>query len=292
MFKHPDRQPVRPPFPIPSFFHRRIIPVLVRSLTAFLFLTILQSIGCAIIHPPSSKEVFSLHDAGTVTAEIRNQWNKVSSFYTSGTVLMKDWKWESEADILIAGVRDPFKIKIEITHSWGKPILHILIDNDRLEALSFNEKRLYIGDFTSDALSRFLPGSFFDRPLTWSVLRGYPHLLEYKRVEIREMNTIDLSDWKGNVVEIIELDPKSRLPERVYFPDHKLSLAFSGFMNNDGIYYASEVKVNSVHGGKDLIIKNRKMVFNKAVPEQIFRLEKIPGFETVFLKEIQDMKWE
>jgi hypothetical protein len=251
----------------------------------FLLLGILPSMGCAILRPPSPETPFTPHDAEVITADMYDQGNKVSSFYTSGTVMMKDWKWESEADILIAGNRDPLKIKIEITHSWGKPILHILMEDHRLEILSFTEEKFYSGDLTSDALSVFFPGRHLDPSLIWAVLRGYPPLMAHENIEIPEMNTIRLTDRKGDVVEIIEIDPESRQPVRVDCPDQKLSLTFSGFKNHNGIDYAGEIKVKGLEGGKDLILQNRKMVFNRRIPDQIFHLEMIPGFETVFLKE-------
>jgi hypothetical protein len=214
---------------------------------------------------------------------MQEQEKKVSSFYTHGSISVKDWKWESEADILIAGIKDPLRIKIEITHPWGRPILHILIDNKDLKVISFNEKRLYLGDFTPEALSRFFPGRLFGPDLIWAVLRGYPYLIKHHSIASPGANQISLLNQKER--EVIDLYPENLLPRLVSFPAQQIDLTFSEFQDNDGIYYAREVKVNSIKGSKDLILKSGKKVFNKTIPKQIFILKRPPMFETVYLEE-------
>ena len=249
---------------------------------------VLLSIGCTTGYRPVSKGVSLPYDTADLISRMLDQEDRVSSFYASGTVLIKGWAWQSEADLLIAGIRDPLKIKIEITHPWGKPILHILIDNNRLEILSFDEKRIYLGDLTAESLSRFLPGEFCDHNLIWSVLRGYPHIAGYDRIISSGMYRINLMNREGMDIEIIDLYPENLLPKRVLFPQNSLDISFSGFKEDDGINYAEEVIVNNIEGGKDLTIKTRKMVFNKPVPDQIFILEKPQTFETVHMDEMSD----
>jgi len=215
-----------------------------------------------------------------------DQEKSVPSFYASGTVLVKSWAWKSEAELLIAGTREPLKIKLEITHPWGKPILHILIDSNRLEILSFDEKRVYIGELSAESLSRFfLPGEFCDLNLIWSVLRGYPHIAIHDRISYSDMYRINLIDQEDMDIEIIDLYPENLLPKRVLFPGDSLDIFFSGYKKSDGIDYAEKVTVNNFEGGKDLIIKTSKMVFNKPVPDAIFILEKPRTFETVYMDE-------
>lgn len=205
---------------------------------------------------------------------------------------MKDWRGESEAGILIAGTRNPFQIKIEITHFWGKPILHIQIVNDRIKILSFTGKKLYYGRMSPDVLSRFFHGKPLDRSLIWAISRGYPPFMAYKRIGIPERNTIHLIDREGRVVESIELDPEKKLPTRISFPDRDLALDFYGYITQGGIKYAAEIRGKSLHGGKDLILQHDNMVFNRKIPEQIFELENMPGFETVHLEETHGTKKE
>jgi len=247
-----------------------------------LMIPIIFSMGCAALYRPASLESLSYKTVDLIS-KMLDQEDRVSSFYTSGTVLVKGWVWQSEADILIAGNRDPLKIKIEITHPWGKPILHILIDDKSLEILSFDEKRIYFGDLSVNTLSKFLPGAFCDHDLIWSVLRGYPHVAGYDKVEFSGINRISLMNQEEMEIEIIDLYTENFLPKRVFFPEDSLDIFFSEFKENNGIYYASEVTVNNIKVGRDLALKRKKIVFNKPIPDQIFILERPATFDTIYM---------
>jgi len=247
------------------------------------FLLILLS-HCATIYQPPSLRPLSEQDVETILSKIQEQDSRVFSFYTSGRLTIKNWNWKSESNILIVGTRDPFKIKIEVTHPWGRPIVHILIDKTRLEVLSFPDKKLYLGTFTPRALSRFFPGDF-DAHLIWAVLRGYPNLRRYHRTISLKSDQISLFNEKEKVVEVVDLYPESLLPKLVSFPEQDITLAFSDFQEDNGIYYARKVRLENVEGKRNLVLKNRKMVFNKTIPEQVFFLEKPPSFGTFYLDE-------
>ena len=270
---------------VPVFFSAK--PLTLRlALASLLFLPVLLSIGCAPSRGPVLRETPGPLDAEMIVSGIRNQEEIVSAFYTTGTVFLKDSKWRSEAHMLTAGIKAPYRIKIEITHPWGNPIIHILIDDDKVEILSFSEKKVYIGRLSHDSLSRFLPVKFINRSLLWSILRGYPHILRYHGIGVQKMNRISLWDPKGREIEIIYLAPESLLPEIVSFPEQQLMLTFKRLKDNKGIYYASEVGVKSAGKGKNLIIKNKDMVFNTTIPEPIFILDTPPDFEAVYLDEL------
>ena len=222
-------------------------------------------------------------DVALILATIRAQERKVSSFYLTGALSLQDREWESESHVLIVGNRNPFKIKIEVTHPWGRPIVHILIQERNLQVLSFAEKRLYLGAFTPQTLSRFLPGEL-DAHLVWAVLRGYPHLLSYHGTTSMKANQIRLLDEEGRAQEVIDLYPESKLPSMVFFPAKNIGLGFSDFQQIDGIYYARRVKVEDMGGKSNLMLRNRKMVFNKTIPKEVFRLEKPPSFGTYDLE--------
>ncbi|MGD9031703.1 MAG: hypothetical protein PVH02_03500 [Desulfobacteraceae bacterium] len=247
--------------PFPSF--------LSSLLTCFLFLSLS---GCATLYKPLPDR-----DVEVILASIQAQERKVFSFYTTGGLSLQDRDWESESHVLIVGNRNPFRIKIEVTHPWGRPIVHILIDERNLQVLSFAEKRLYLGAFTPETLSKFLPGEL-DAHLVWAVLRGYPHLLSYHGTISMKANQIRLLDEKGRALEIIDLYPESKFPRMVFFPAKNIGLGFSDFQQIDGIYYARKVKVKDMGGKSNLILRNRKMVFNKTIPKEVFHLEKPPSF--------------
>ena len=238
--------------------------------------------NCATIYRPPPKGPLNPHEIRIIMSGIEEQGRKVFAFYTVGSLLVKDWAQESESNILIAGTKGPFKIKIEITHPWGRPILHILFHKTRLEVLSFSDKKFYLGTFTPEALSKIFPGEL-NANLLWATLRGYPNLITHHRIASRKANQVTLFDGKGKAVEVIDVYPESLLPKSVSFPEQHIDLAFSRFQKNNDIYYAREVQVKSTKRRKNLTLKNRKMVFNKAIPGEVFTLEKPPAFEILDL---------
>lgn len=247
---------------------------------AFLILLFLPR--CAIISPVPVTKPLSERRTMEVVSRIRDQDRRVSCFYTRGILSTKNWYGGSEADILIVGIRDPQRFKIEITHPWGRPLLHILIDRKRLEVLSFEEKRRYLGIPTPETLSRFLPGNL-NVDLIWPTLRGYPNLLGHQRVTSGRANQITLINDKGEAVEIIGLSDDDLVPNEVYFPDQGIRLIFSKYQSIDGIRYAGEVKVVQVREKKSLTLTHKRMVFNRSVPEEIFSMDAPPTFETFWL---------
>ena len=97
-------------------------------------------------------------------------------------------------------------------------------------------------------------------------------------------NQIRLLDKNGKVLEIIDLDPNSKLPRMVFFPNKNMGLEFSDFQELDGIYYARQVKVEDMEGRGNLMLRTTKTVFNETIPAQVFHLEKPPSFGTYGLE--------
>jgi hypothetical protein len=149
----------------------------------------------------------------------------VTSFFSQGTLLVQDWSWEAETQVLFVGLRDPFRVKVEVTHGWGQPVLHVLVDQKRLEVLSFQENRLYVGVFTPQALSRFFPGDL-DRDLIWAALRGYPGVSPRTKSFTPGRNRISFSDEKGEEFEVMDLHPEDLHPRRVSSPHNRVRLEF------------------------------------------------------------------
>jgi hypothetical protein len=211
------------------------------------------------------------------------QAETVSSFYGTGRLSVKDWYWESEANHLVIGTRDPLRLRLEINHLWGHPILHILIEEESLQVLSFRDNTLYVGTYSPERLSRFIPGSL-EIPLIWAALRGYPHVIPPFEMKGSGGNQITL--WKENRASgAIYLQPEAQTPKRIDIYETFGTVSFSSFQENDGICYAGEVKIENIQGKKDLVLKNSRMVFNRTFPQGIFRMEKPPDFKTRSLSE-------
>jgi len=221
-----------------------------------------------------------------ILAGIDDQQAQVSSFYTLGKVLLKDGILEAEADALILGTRDPFRIKIELTHSWGKPLLHILVDHDRLEVLSFKDRKRYAGNLNPGALSRFFPGEP-DISMIWAALRGYPAVLQSGNIVSRKAGELIVIDDKGKEIQSLALSEEKDIPAKVRFPLQGVQVTYTAYQSDGEIRYAREVRVEHTESNKSLILTRKKTVFNKTIPEAIFSLKKPPHFDEANLEEMR-----
>lgn len=235
--------------------------------------------GCApaFLRSPLSDEALK-----KVITLLKSQEEKVDTFLTSGHLTVKDWYWDQEANVLTAGTRTPLRLRMEITHAWGQPMLHLLVIGRSFRALSYGERKLYTGDLVPGALSRFFPADL-DEDLIWEVLRGFPKLREDGRVESRTVDAVSLLDPNGHDRVIVEFEAQSLLPRRSSFPERKIAVRYGDFDEEDGILYAREVRVSQLEGTRVLTLRNGRMVFNQQIPGEIFRLEIPPGFETEYI---------
>jgi len=234
---------------------------------------------CATVPRAPIQEPLSAQTVNKIIAAIQEQEDKVSSFYAHGRLTAGAWYGQSEANFLVVGLKKPFKMKIEITQAWGQPILHVLIDQERLEILSFKDTTLYLAPFTTESLSRFFP-SIIDPEFVWGTLRGYPNLLKHDRARSLRNDQITLYQAGDVEVEVIDLHPESHMPRLVRFPGKPVTLSFFDFQDSKGIKYAREVGVSQKGEQRRLTLHNATVVFNRAIPEQIFFIEKPPAFET------------
>ena len=128
--------------------------------------------GCALV---LFKKPLSDQELGKALALLKAQEEAADTFFTTGQMVVKDWYWDQEANTLMAGTKTPLRLRLEITHGWGQPILHLVVAGKTFKALSYGERKLYMGDLTPGALSKFFPADL-DADLIWEVLRGFPRL--------------------------------------------------------------------------------------------------------------------
>ncbi len=235
--------------------------------------------GCA---PVLFKKPLSDQELGKALSLLKAQEEAVATFFTTGQMVVKDWYWDQEANTLMAGTRTPLRMRMEITHAWGQPILHLLVVGKTFKALSYGERKLYRGDLTPGALSKFFPADL-DADLIWEVVRGFPKLQLDGRVESRKANQVSFLNRNGEEIGILDLDPESGLPRHLSYPERKVGISYADFQQEGGILYAKEVRVKQLEGTRNLTLKNGKMVFNKPIPDELFRMEIPPGFETEYI---------
>ncbi len=268
MTTHPQTAPLR-------------LPGLVRHL---LILALIS--GCAALRP--ARPPLSPSEVETVLHRLTTQNERVTTFYSMGSVSLRQWVVESEeADILVVGSRDPLRIKVEITHSWGAPVLHILVDRERFEAFSYPDKVFYTGPATPGVLNRFLP-SPPDLDHMWALLRGYPDLPEPASVRSEEGPRVACGpDCPGGASWSLKLHADTLEPERLAFPDSRLQVAFDDIRTADGIRFAGVVRFLPQDRSGQVVIRNRRMVFNREIPDAVYTL-KTPGpYREVELQEAE-----
>lgn len=241
--------------------------------------------GCSFLKIPKKPPV-SADQISALLSEMKTQQDRVSTFYSNGQVSLKDGLLERESDILVVGTHSPFQVKIELTHSWGKPLLHVLISQDRLEVLSFKDQKFYVGAFTPEALSRFFPAPL-EEGYVWAALRGYPAILVPDPIVSGEANRLRVLNEREEVVQTLDLSGPDAPPRRIRLPLLGIDMIFLDYQREEGICFAREVRVERPEEKKALILTRKKTVFNKPIPEEIFRLEKPPHFTQAGIDEIR-----
>ena len=235
---------------------------------------------CAPVSVQHPSRPFDLQKISDFISMSREQERRVHALFSSGRLTIKGNGSETELNALTAGVRDSGKIKIEITHPWGHPFLHILLNEKRFQILSFREKRYYSGSLGSFDPSRLFPG-ILDPDLIWTFVRGYPVIRKNNRVVSLKENQTTLLNANGEFVQVIDFHPQNGTPCAVFFPGQDVKITFSDLKYEDGIYYAGKVGLNDPQTGSLLTFDLKQVVFNKAIPKEIFQLEKPVGFKTM-----------
>jgi hypothetical protein len=220
-------------------------------------------------------------------SEIREQNDRVRSFFANGRLKAREGVWEQEALAFVAATRHPERIKIEITHPWGQPVVHLLVEGETLSVLSFAKRKIYVGAMTPESLSKVFPGRF-DHEVIWGVLRAYPTLKPFHHAGSQEGSQVSLFLEDGKEIERVDLDPEHFHPVAVLYPDMDMKLEFSGYQESQGIIHARQVRI--IHSDRYLTLINEKAVFNTPIPDPVFALERPPGFVTEDLKALREEK--
>ena len=271
-------------------------------LTALAFLAF-QCCSPLTVKPPAPAL-----DEGSVTSLVsafRAQQEKARTLFFSGTLTLREQDAENSVQILMIADATPRvgtkswantqgradtqvcpygRMKIEITHPWGKPLIHILIEGQRLDILDFTEKRFYRGRLKSKRLSERIPVPL-NRCLLWSLARAFPALLQHQDATSFAGNQITLLDPEGHKVQILELYSSEPLPHRVFFCKENAVMVFSDFEDEDGILYARKVDFHGPDHKIGLAIEIDQMKFNTSLPKAVFKMEAPRDFKTVHLKD-------
>ena len=245
-----------------------------------LFILILN--GCTFFSPrQESRRFLTEDDVENIIQNVKKQNDIVSGFYSTGTLTINGWIMDASVDIFVFANRDPLMFKMEILSSWGTPLFYILIKEDRLVIRDFREKKQYTGRFTPESLSIFLPNMDWTPDMIWSFLRGYPGFASYDHAYEGKPGVVNIEDRKNNRLGTITVSPGDGIIEAAESPPRSFNIKFGDFLKTGDIGYAEKTVVKDVRGKKDLILKRKKIVFNRDIPDAIFTLKNQPFFEVV-----------
>lgn len=257
------------------------------SLTAccLFFLAILLFQSCARVQRQPLTKIPTIQNEKDLVLLLKEQDRLVQTLVATGKMTLAD---RSSVDLLIAANRDPVKIKIEITHPWGRPLMHALVQDSRVEILSFPEKRYYRGQLGSDSPSPLFPTNL-DMVQLWSVVRGFPAWVEGSYTVSQGNKRIIIQNRAGQPVQIVLLDPGTLYPRSIQFPEKKVRVSLSQYAEQDGVLYARYLELDDPRTQAPVPIRLKQAVFNEVLPEMVFALNKPAHFESI---RIEDLKSE
>lgn len=240
------------------------------------------SSGCAQLMTRSPSLPLARQQIAGIISSFEDQKSAVHTLVSSGTLTIESQGAQSDAEVLIVARRDLSRIRIDVTHAWGRPLLQILVDGPRLDILSFSEKRRYRGRLGNPFLLKQIPFPL-DSDLLWSLARAYPVLPPYHLAHSEKGDQITLTDNQKSDIQVIDLYPASNLPRRVRLCRQGTTISFSDFQDRGGLIYGGEIALSNAENTTRLTLAIRKMVFNGSVPEAIFQQEAPYDFEEVHL---------
>jgi hypothetical protein len=216
----------------------------------------------------------------------REQDAQVRSLISAGRLTIRKRGSETGLNVLMAGERDRDKIKIELTHSWGRPVVHILVHGKRFDIVSFVDKKFYLGSLGTTDPSGFFPGRL-ELDQIWAFVRAFPVVPKHSSAVFSRENQITLLNSNGGTVQVVDFCNHSNLPCRISFPEQGSTVLFSKFEQKGGTLYARKVELRgaNVEGAIEMDLK--QFVFNETIPQEIFQLEAPEGFEAAPLRGLQ-----
>ncbi len=213
-----------------------------------------------------------------ILLQLKTQDRAVHTFFSSGTITFQGNGSEFEANSLIVGTRNPYKVKIEITHFWGRPLFHIVIDENKIQILSFPEKLYYIGDIGQSEIYNRLP-VHLDVNHLWAIGRGFPFLSDFNRAESLSGKQISLLNKQGEAIQLFGFSNENHLPHKTVLSRQNLEVFFSNFENHNNIPYARKTRLFDQKAETMLELKIKQIVMNKAIDSSIFNITVPTDFE-------------
>jgi hypothetical protein len=244
--------------------------------------------GCA--KPPAPQkprlQPFDPSEIRVILEDFRTQQRRVHTCFGTGRLTIRTPEGEDDVKLLVAGQKSPFHVRFEVTHPWGRPLLHLVMSESTLEAVVFPQKRVYRGRPQDVLPTGSLPIPL--RPdILWSLVRGFPVVPAHARGGPAKAGQIALFGENDEVRQVITFGSDRALPLCVSFFDPALDVYYGPFDDDDGIRWAPLAKV--VHSGSEtsLALALKERVFNRSLPSELFQTEVPRGFKVRALSNLK-----
>ena len=202
-------------------------------------------------------------------AQLDFQSGGVKSFITTGRMVISNTTQRIPATFLCVATREPFRLKAEVIHTWGFPLVNILVNGEHVTIDDLYHKRRYQGQLgILGALAHGLPP--LDKNLLWSIMRAYPEVMDRERLSWSHTQQTFIVTNGGNTEQLIPVDSEAAFPSTVIYPHLGLKLRFSGLKSNHGFIYASHVDVSYPEKESEMQITIKEIIFNKEIEPGLF----------------------
>jgi hypothetical protein len=258
---------------------RRLGYVMARSRPSYLaIIAIALLVGCAPLRTLSPGRPISQDQAHHLITQMRVHADEVFSFVGMGKLFFREGEEGTDMNLLAVGQR-PSRVRLEVTHTWGKPLLFLVADKRNTSVLSFVEGTFYTGPSSGLKRGLFFPFEL-DLDTAWVILSGRIPILPHSRVESLRPNEITLFNGRGEAVERLIFAPGLSLPSSIHLSRQELTVALSQFKEGSMGPYPSKVII-AQGDERQLEIRYTSLEFNRSIPEELFRLNPPPDVRII-----------
>ena len=255
----------------------------IHGLSYLTILVLIFLIGCAPLVPSPPTAPFTQTETAQLISELRAEGRRISSFHGVGSLRYRDREEESELNLLAVGGR-PFKLRLEVSHPWGRPLFFIVLDGDNTSVLSLVDHKFFKGQ------SNRLPMDVLfllrlDLDSIWQILSGNVPILHHSKASSLKPYEVTLYNGEGKVTQIISFFPRSLLPRSVFFPYEGITIMLSDFKQGDFGPRPLRIEIARKDTDQSVEIRYKDLTRNKPIPEEVFSLDPPPGFEVIELNE-------
>lgn len=240
--------------------------------------------GCSLIGVQGERLTGDPQKINAMLSVVEAQVKAADTFYYSGNLHLKNSAGETEFHVLTIADLKAGRLKIEMTHPWGKPLLHLLLAGNSVDLLLFGEKLHYQSQLNCEALERRLPMPL-ERAVLWTLARAFPVLTPYQTAAGEGEHRLVLQNAHGRTMQILDFCPETTLPGEVRFMKSGARMRFSNFQEQNGIFYARQMGYTDSKEEVEMNVHVERMVFNPGIPEAVFSLNIPSGFPTIVLRD-------